>query len=312
MKTYKILLFIILSVLSINLYAKTQPFHVLTQLNALTAGVKKLSLYMGIEPKICLDFTVSKASPREVYFQAKGLQEKVYLLYEEITQKPIVIPKNNVPELTHMAPANILPIIEDIDDKIIQILSYLKIDTSISNQLASKTTIPTDVYNRLLQENQIIDQLLDKKTLASDVYQTVTLSVYYAGKILSTMGIDPFPTKDNQTIINKKATDVFNLQLEILTKIRMIGSKINIDMLTLSKEKCTNDIYLNSLQKLAYIILSELSYIAEQKKIHISLTKSYHPGKQYPSSIFTQNLLLLNQIDKMLAYISQHPKWIQT
>ncbi len=312
MKTYKILLLTVFSLLPINLYAETKPSNVLTQLNALTTRVEKLSLYMGLDPKSCLHFTVSNASPREVYFQSKRLQEKVYQLYEEITQKPLMIPKATIPELTTITPSNVFTIVKDTDDKIIQILLFIKIDAPVSNKLASSTTKPSDVYNHLLQANQIIDQLLEKRTLASDVYQTATLSIYYAGKILSTMGIDPLFTKVDQPVINKTASAVFNLQLEILSKIQKIGKKLNIDMLTLTKSQCAKEININSIQTLAYIILSEISYLAEQKNIRMLLSKSYYPGKQYPSSIFKQNTLLLKQIDKMLDYTNKHPKWLRT
>lgn len=303
---------LMLAALTVTSQAEIKPAAVLTQLNAIELRINKIATHMGVKPNMCLRVTISNASPREVYFQAKRLQSKVYRLHDEITQNLLLQPQKDFPKLETLQPSQVLEAVKDSNKRIVDILNHLQLTNQVNSDPANEKTTPSQVYNKLLLENQVVNQLLEKRALPADVYQVTTLSVYYAGEILNQMQVNDILLKlPAASTAAKTSRDIFEQQIEILTKIQQLGKALNLEMLSLKRNACGQPIDSNNTQELAYLILSELSYLAEKLSVKTSTIRSYYPGKKYPLDVFNRNQLLSKQVDAMIKFIHAHPDWLK-
>jgi hypothetical protein len=294
---------ILASIPSIAL-SQVTPQNVLTKINKNTLAIKLISEHMGITPRSCNHFHALKVSPREVYFQALRFKFKIDSLYNEIIEEPIPAPRIQKYLRPKIEPITVLRIVTNTELTLLKILKHLNIKYSAKDTKAPNNTSPTDVYNKLLIENDIVNQLLDNKTLPKDVFQVSTLSLYYAGEILSSMNVRPYALQLKTEYKNKTPEDVLNLQLNILSKITAISQNLQIKTLFLKRDTCSEKIEPNDVEELAYIALSELFSIANKLKISVSEIRSYSPGKKYPSDVFQRNTLLLKELELIIKKTS--------
>lgn len=288
-----------------------QPSDVLTLLYKVSNRLNILAKYMGNNPSACSKFSVLNARPREVYFQAIRLREKVNQLFYEVTDQDVVEQNNLIDNTEEIKPSTVYNVVNNIDDTLKKIEIFYKIEESKTSKVASKDTEPKDVYNHLMNDNQILDQLLEKHASPADTYKVVTTSVYYTGELLDSMpGVNHVIQEPNY-IAYKTTDNVIDQQIAIISKIEQINKVLNIKMLSLELTSCQRNSSDVNIQELSYIILSEIVHLARVKKLSLKHLEGYYPGKKYQSDIYQRNALLFEQLDRVLKYVSENPQWLE-
>lgn len=290
-------------------FADITPSDVYRAAGKLNLETLALANHMGIDPNVCVGFTVENAKPREVYFQALRLLGKTESLYFEVTGSDST--QSTAPITSNIQPSDVLNVLKQAQSLVINMLQHLNIENPVSTSTAEaqETKTPSDVYARLLLINATLSELLEKKVTPSDTYETTTLSIYYAGEIINQLEGAKHPAIKEASVINKTSGDVYKQQLEILQLLKLIGNKTKTPMLSLKKSTCTAKITSQTTNKLAYIILSELAFLAKQKNISVNQVRSFYPGKKYPSDVYKRNLLLMSQLNIINDYAEKHPEW---
>ncbi|MDF1796373.1 MAG: hypothetical protein P1U63_07550 [Coxiellaceae bacterium] len=228
------------------------------------------------------------------------MKAKVDKLFEEITNKSIQTSLTVPSDAKAINASNLFSLLHDVNDQLSSIMVILKISSTHSRFSADGSKEQVNLYNQLLALNQSINELLEMKTLPADNYQINTLSVYYAGEILSAKNISAISLKPRSKYLDKTPADVFNLQLKLLGKLNVLGSKLGVKMLSLKKTPCNLDITPAVIQGVSYIILSEVMHLAHISGVNTSVIKSYYPNKKYPSDVFERGEMLLHQINAMI------------
>lgn len=288
-----------------------QPSDVLTKLNETSDKIQKISKYMGIKLNKCSPYTVSSASPREVYFQALRFLQKINLLDSELSET-----ENTNSAQLYLPDINIQP--NDVYNKVDQanvvidkIINDIKISNITKINKADKNTTPSDVYNNLLLNNQNINLLLDQKSSVADIYEISTLSMIYTGEIINTLKKQKHFLQENDHYKNKTLNDVITQQIEIINILKNIDKKVGLNMLSITTTTCKNiDATANDSLDLSYLILSEIAYIAQIKNISLKDVTTYYPGKKIPSEVYARNELLIRNLSSILKYVEKHPDWI--
>ncbi|MDF1759897.1 MAG: hypothetical protein P1U40_05120 [Coxiellaceae bacterium] len=285
----------------------TTPSDVLAKLEEVSQQIAVISKHMGVTSAKCVPIHVNDASPREVYFQALLMQMKINKLYEEVSGRPVYALKIMPRKTLDIKPSDVYGLISRLENKLNSIINLLHIEFDLKPEFVSKDATPTNVFNRLNMLNSNLSQLLERKVLPKDIYQITTLSVYYAGEILSKIHVNhPMLTVD---VDSSEGTNknIYLLQLNLIDHLKILNNKLGKSMLSVNEKNCGGAVSPIGIQNLAYIILSQIMYIADVSGVNTANIDSYYPGKKYPLDVYKRNLLLLEQIKSLILHLGNQP-----
>lgn len=276
--------------------------HLNYEVASVANQVNDISAYMGFKPDKCLHFAASKASPRELFFQAVLLASKANKLFAEVSNTVISVRAGNLEEPSKdISDAEVLLKLKSVDDTLFQIRQLLHIQDHPNAPAASNHPTP---INRLIKINQTLNKLLERKTLPSDTYRISSLSLYYLGEVVIRTGAEN-PTLSTELAHNAAPSDVFKLQLAIIEKLNNASAIIGLKTLHVKQQPCSLEITPDDVQTLSYIILSQVINIANQLGIHTHSIEGYYTGKKYPSDVLQRNTTLLHQVDALLKKLDK-------
>ncbi|MCF6765798.1 hypothetical protein L3V82_08430 [Thiotrichales bacterium 19S3-7] len=286
------------------------PSNVLAQVNTINAELELIRQAMG---KPMIDnppYQVKNASPREVYFEAQALFDKANRLTYEITGVYVHTPMISYQK--NLKPKDVLNVVNQALSCINLISQALSIDTSAIEKQTNESATPTDVFNRIIFVNAMLDHLLYQKTSPADVYEQVTLSLEYVNELLSHFDTTTKVTKP-EFIANKTPKDVFFELVNCLKIIKELAISANIQMLSVNDQLVAqSNITPNDVYNISKVILAEIKYldnhiIGDMPKRKIF---SHYPSYKTPSQVYQQAAYLRLKLKLLEKTFAQHPNWI--
>lgn len=291
----KWVIFAIILNLPVLCFSTVTPSDVMTQVMYISQQVNSVTKVMGVTQDKCRHMEIKKASPREVYFQVILLEKKLKKLYLEITDSSYSISSLQTINTQQIKPEDVLLILKRCEQILDEIQLYIRANKDQFIVSTDKKYTPTEVYNKVLEINLLLNKTFETKILPADVYQITSQSIYIMGEILSKLHIAPIKAL-NEDFVNIKPEDVFNKQLEIQNEIHKIGDMSKEQMLETIKLECSLEITPETVQSMAYIIYSEIVNLAHKAGILTPITEGYYPQKKFPSDVLKRNEILLQQI----------------
>ncbi|MCF6775344.1 hypothetical protein L3V83_02035 [Thiotrichales bacterium 19X7-9] len=286
------------------------PSNVLAQVNMINAKLELIRQAIGKPAILPPSYQVKNASPREVYFEAQALFDKSNRLAYEVTgiyiHTPIIKYQKN------LQPKDVLKIVNQAFSCIKLVSQALAIDSSSISKPTIKPATPTDVFNRMIFVNAVLDHLLYQKTSPADVYEQVTLSIEYVNELLKHFNVTTKVTKP-QFISNKTPKDVFLGLINCLKIIKQLALSAHIQMISINDQLITqSNITPNDVFNISKIILAEIKYL--DNKIIGDMPKrkifSHHPGYKTPSKVYQQVSYLRLKLELLEKTLVQNPHWV--
>ena len=285
------------------------PPDVFAHVQTLRAELELVRAEMGRPKSARAILIVSKAAPREVYFQAITLFRKTdQLQFEQLRRRsPLPKPPAGEPRPRHVYRAV---------DQSLKLLRAVKKDLGCTEQVAAvqrdagKT--PSDVFNAIVEAGQQINALLDQRFSPSNVYAQVTVAIKYASILL-----DEFPSatripKSPAFERRKRPADVFRRLIACFENMKRIGDLSGIKVLALQvNKKMVDQVEPAEVFDLASLLVSELAHLHLQVKKPGKTISSYYPGRKVPSHVFQRAGILQTQLVDLERYVKQNPGWLR-
>ena len=230
-------------------------------------------------------FIVLTAAPRHVFYHAQELFRKTHQLAEEIAgerQLPLeevdadwrrATPRP-VPEGREVAPADVLELVTDTDDRIKAALSLLNVNALLRDQPERDTTKqPADVLTELLTINRKLNRMMDRAFRMQDVYGQALRAVDYAGDL----GAGYPPQADLEG--SKQPLDVYRRLTDCLHLIRQVGVAFDVETLDWEDdgELQAEDVEAADVYDSATTVVAELSYLVR----HVGAAHTAIPRGEY-------------------------------
>jgi hypothetical protein len=146
-----------------------EPPHVFARAKLIQDEIELLRLEMGKPKPSLLDITISKAKPREVYFQALTLYQKTDRLCFDHTGNTGPIP----PKLKqdNISPRDVFEVLTRARTRVRCILNKWNITESANEPSPNPSHTPSNVYKKILEINRQLNNLLDIPYSPSTVYR---------------------------------------------------------------------------------------------------------------------------------------------
>ena len=247
---------------------------------------------------------ITRAAPREVFFQALTLFKKTDRFCFEVARKrtpPPPIPTGEI------QPAHVYGVVHAALIQLRQIKIHLDINDEISPQPLDPDKNPTDVLRSIVQANRQLNLLLDRQFAPSDVYQQVTRAISYAYGLRSNFPGDRMPATP-AFVADKEPADVYERLLLCLEQLREITQLSGINILEYSphqneiRQATPSDVY-----DIASLVTSEIQYL--HSLVGGRVYDASYPGEITPSHVYQRVGLLHAQLDDLKELIQTEPMW---
>jgi hypothetical protein len=188
-------------------------------------------MHLGKPEIVPIGCSVSDAAPREVYFLAISLFQKVNRLSFDSARRYIEVPK---PPAGDIQPQHVFKVVNSVDTQIDTLMALLGIPYGAEQATIDPSKTPTDVFQLILEVNQKLNALIDRPFSPSDVYQSVTTSIGHAAVLLThfghSRGILSAPAFERQ----QGSADVYVRLLACIERLRYIMAIRGLSMLKLA------------------------------------------------------------------------------
>ncbi|WP_342348232.1 hypothetical protein [uncultured Nitrospira sp.] len=254
---------------------------------------------------------VEDATPHEVFFQAKTLNQKVARLVTELTEE-------SEPTETEGDPGDIRPfhVWKMIDTSLHRILSLkqqLGLPLTNSEALADAETPPNQVFFVIGLANTQLNLLLMHQFSPRDAAELVSLGIEYTTHLLRQFPHAPGPAPLPSLERGRKSWNSYDHLIDCYMVLGSIARASNIQMLTLAPQNLDRpDIQSNDVYDLGTLVISELAYL------HAHLPHTSPPqtvrlhGPILPSHVYQQVGGLLAQLQVLQRQVQSHPDWMQS
>ena len=255
---------------------------------------------MGISPPAPLGMEVSDVTPYDIYFQALSVFNTANRLSFEVIRKRSRLP--------FQYPGNIQPIdILQLAVNTLKVLNSVADDFGLSvkyTQIPIETINPKDVFQEIVKAKRYLNLLLEKRFSPNDVYQLVNHAIGYASRLLRHLQSQELIPRAQKFEAGKTPQDVFfrlNDCLQILSEIYEESGMevIELDLGGVNTATITPaDVF-----DLAALIVARLHFYNQYVGVHKLPGKTYHPGHKYPSHVYRQAGILLQQLNSILSKV---------
>jgi hypothetical protein len=285
------------SVTPADVYAKTKELEVL---------VERIRFHMGAPKAVPLNLIVKNAQPHDVFYQAQTLFNKTNRLLFQIKRTKLPAPEilQNV-----YRPADVLELTKGTDRGLLLILKELGLpsDVEISAEKSGEI-LPSDVFRAIQGLNRQVNLLLETPYTPSDVYMEVTLAIGYSAKQLAKFSQVRRIPDAPKVEPGRVPSDVYLRLLQGLERLKQVYelqglSSLEVDAERLQKEDITpSDVF-----DIASLMVARLDYLHKHNKIETLPRKPFYPGKVYPTDVYQQAGILLNQLSTLAEQYSRSP-----
>ena len=240
-------------------------------------------------------FTVTRASPREVFFQAVELLGKSeQLAFEEVAghQSEILAVPDRAPR-----PADVYRVVEEALARIREVKKVNEITETAAVPKRDPTMRPTDVYNAILSARRQLNLLLDVGLQPTDVYQQVAIASSYAEEVLQI-----FPDANRDTVLpalerRKRPADVYARLLDCFERLRRASDRAGVHILRVKRGNVDPDrVTPGDVHEVATLLVSELAYFWQRLGGDEPTAPAPHTGREWPSDVYQLAGLLESQL----------------
>ena len=285
-----------------------QPADVLVGVRQLQADLELLRSYMG-RPASTLEFTVSAAAPREVYFQALTLFRKSNRLTFEHVQKRAAQPAD--PDGT-IEPRHVLSVVNASRQRIQLVKQHYNIDARVEVPEKDPAKTPSDVFMAIVAANRQLNALLDQPFSPGDVYQQVMRANVYASRLIRLLPGSPAAPQPPDVEPGKIPADVYRRLLESFGTVQAIFRATELKTLDLKlSDELIDEVTPSDVYDIASLVASELSYLHQLRGDDQPPPRVFFPGRKFPSHVYQQAERLRRQLEVLREYVEEHPDWLE-
>ncbi len=253
---------------------------------------------MGVEQTKRPPISVTRVSPREVYFQATTLYDKSAQLMFEFTSEQSDEIETLMADAGQQDVLDILILVEKHLDKVTAAIGGRPSGASLN---ADRTESIADIFQLIVDLNRKVNNLLDYRYSPSNVHQKVTEAISVASAILGSRGGEKTVFYPDRKQRKKRPRDIYHKIASMYDKMIPIMEQMGKTCLILGDmEKTRKDVLPSDVYDLAVLVVSQLKYMHSLIPDARPIRDSYYPGKVLPSDVYQRLTVLEKQIDAML------------
>jgi hypothetical protein len=291
------------------------PADVLARVELMGKEIEEIRYEIGKPKASPWKPVATNAQPHEVYFQALTLFVKADRLALEMTGSTGFSPAG-VPA-TDIRPFHVWELVNAAYGRIGIVKQELGIAESLFEHLQDPETSSTEVGRAIVQTNRQLNLLLERRFSPSDVYQQVMLGVGYAASLLTQFpGVVEKP-KPASLERGKQPTDVFLRLVACYSRLEAIAQESHIKVLHLNPEmarRAVKDVEVqpSDVYDIATLLVSDLAYFHAQIKDATLPGPISYPGRKFPSHVYQQAGVLLDQLISLEKQVQANPLWLDS
>jgi hypothetical protein len=288
--------------------ATLEPADVFVHVGLVRAELELVRAVMGKPHDTRNVIGVEDVEAREVFFQALTLFRNADHLSFELARQHAPAPSTPSGDIR---PVHVHQVVDAALQRVRQVKKTLGIDEQSRPPPRDPDKTPTDVFRSIVSANRQLNLLRDRPFSPSDVFQEVTIAIGYAARLLAhfpgAMRIASTPPFEPR----KQPADVYRRLVGCLDRIRQIGERSNLKMLTLRisetdrAEATPSDVY-----DIASLVVSELAYLHAQLPGVLPAREVYYPGRRFPSQVYQRVGILEGQLLELQRLVQHDPGWL--
>ncbi|WP_447965342.1 hypothetical protein [Nitrospira sp. Ecomares 2.1] len=286
------------------------PADVFARVQLVRKELDDIRFEMGQPKSREVGLLVENATPHEVFFQAKTLNQKVSRLVTELTEEPDRIGTEEDPD--DIRPFHVWKMVDTSLHRILSLKQQLGLPLTNSEALADAETSPNQVFFVIGLANTQLNLLLMHQFSPRDAAELIRLGIEYTTHLLGQFPNAPASAPLPPLERGRKSWNSYDHLIDCYMVLGSIARASNIQMLTLAPQNLDRpDIRSNDVYDLGTLVISELAYL------HSHLSHKPHPqpvrlhGPILPSHVYQQVGGLLAQLQVLQKQVQSHPDWIQ-
>jgi len=253
---------------------------------------------------------VKDATPHEVFFQAKTLDQKVDRLTRELTEQSESL--REIDEPHDIRPFHVWKVVDTSLRRLLSLKQQLGLPLTNSEALADQEITPTQVFFVIGLANKQLNHLLLHQFSPKDVAKKVNLGREYIKHLLEKFPTAPAPAPLPSLERGRVPWDSYDRLVDCYMVLGDIARASNIQMLNLATQNLDRpDIQPNDVYDIATLILSELAYLHSHLPNALPPHQSKLHGPILPSHVYQQAGGLLAQLKTLYKQVQAHPTWLQ-
>ncbi|GJL60906.1 MAG: hypothetical protein NPIRA03_37630 [Nitrospirales bacterium] len=286
------------------------PADVFARVQLVRKELDDLRFEMGKPKSREIGLLVENATPHEVFFQAKTLNQKVARLVAELTEESEVGGTEEDP--VDIRPYHVWKKIDSSLHRILSLKRQLGLPLTNSEALADAETTPNQVFFIIGLANTQLNLLLMHQFSPKDAAELVGLGIEYTTQLLREFPTAPAPAPLPLLERGRKSWNSYDHLIDCYMVLGSIARDSNIKMLTLAPQNLDRpDIQSNDVYDLATLVISELAYL----HAHLPHIPPPQPvslrGPFLPSHVYQQVGGLLAQLKVLQQQVQFHPEWLK-
>lgn len=284
-------------------------------IRSIAQELEVLRWHMGRPPELRAPIPVQDVAIRENFRQAMTLWQKVNQLGIEMVgggeAPPVVRPPRDGsygPEHVHAVLTGAMDRLQEIREGVGIVGAVGTLEPAIALQVDPSAT-PSHVFQAIVQGNRQLNQMMEQGVQPGDVYQQVQQAVFYASEILSAGGDDnPFPSVPEYQP-GLTPGHVYGRLLSVFDRLEQVFIEVDQEMVDWQGEAYSGDESLapSDVFDLATLLLSELEYLHSGIAGARVPLQAVHPGQRWPSNVYQQAGVLLEQAARIMALERDNP-----
>jgi hypothetical protein len=286
------------------------PADVFARVQVLRKELDDIRFEMGKPKSRDVGLLVEGATPHEVFFQAKTLDQKVARLTRELTEQTEPFGEKDGP--SDIRPFHVWNVVDTSLRRILSLKQQLGLTLTNSEALPDPETTPTQVFFVIGLANKQLNLLLMHQFSPKDVAEQVSLGMGYTTNLLRQFSPGPTPAPLPSLERGRIPWDSYSRLIDCYMVLGDIARVSHIKMLNLATQNLDRpEIQPNDVYDLAMLIISELAYL------HARLPNAFPPkqsklhGPILPSHVYQQAGGPLAQLQALHKQVQAHPTWLQ-
>ena len=282
------------------------PADVFARVQLIRKELDDLRFEMGKPKTREVGLLVQEASPHEVFFQAKELDQKVARLVSELTERPESLEEAGAP--SDIRPLHVYGVVDRSLRRILSLKKELGLTTINHETMPDLNTNPTQVFIAIGLANKQLNLLLSHQFSPKDAAEQVSLGMRYTAKLLESFSVDATETSLPSLERGRTPWDSYSRLVDCYMVLGDIARASHIKMLTLDMHNLDRpDVQPNDVYDLATLIISELSYLYSHQPNPLPLQADAVHAPILPSHVYQLAGGLLAQLHALEAQVREHP-----
>ena len=290
----------------------TPDVHVLAQ--AIQQEVEVIRWHMGRPPEERPLIPVSGVAIRENFGQAMTLWQKANQLAVNLVgggePPPAVflqLGEQYGPSHVHTVLSSVLARLQEIREGM-GIVGTSEIEDAVARPAPNPQSTPSDVFRSIVQSNRQLNRMLERPVQPGDLYQQVQQGIYHLSTILAAAG-DPNPLPSAPAYEpGLRPGHVYGRLLQAFERLSAAFEALGLQVVQygggyrIDEMLTPSDVF-----DLAVQMESELEYLNGLMLGSGAPLRAAHPGLRWPSDIYQQAGILVDQAGRLLAIARTNP-----